>query len=312
MLNKIRVAYFRRSGRMYLDPAFSFELFEALFDLINLKMSSVFKILLFSTLLMAQFNPCQAQWKLVWSDEFNKDGVPDPANWSAEKGFTRNHEAQWFQADNAFCKDGYLIIEARKQKVKNPNYVADSKNWKENREFAEYTSASLITKDKHSWQYGRWEMKARIDTRLGLWPAFWTLGTKGEWPDHGEIDIMEFYRGMLLANLAWGSMEEYKPVWNSVKTPITKFNDPEWSKKFHVWRMDWDEKSVKLYVDDQLLASQELVTGMNLKNKDMEPFRQPHYMLLTLAVAGDNGGDPSKTEFPARFEIDYVKVFQKE
>ncbi|TLV00834.1 glycoside hydrolase family 16 protein [Dyadobacter luticola] len=264
-------------------------------------------ILIFFATLTTTF----AQWKLVWSDEFDKDGAPDPANWSAEKGFTRNHEAQWFQEENAFCKDGYLIIEARKEQVKNPKFVSDSKNWKEHRKFAAYTSASLITRGKHSWQYGRWEMKARIDTRLGLWPAFWTLGTQGEWPDNGEIDIMEFYRGTLLANLAWGSNEQYKPVWNSVKTPITTFNDPEWSKKFHVWRMDWDEQSVKLYVDDQLLATQDNPKGLNLKNKNIEPFHQPHYMLLTLAVAGDNGGDPANTTFPARFEIDYVRVFQK-
>ncbi|NIJ51624.1 glycoside hydrolase family 16 protein [Dyadobacter arcticus] len=160
----------------------------------------------------------------------------------------------------------------------------------------------------------------QISTSQAQWKLFWsdefnTDGppkTIGKWPDSGEIDIMEFYRGMLLANLAWGSNEEYKPVWNSVKTPLAKFNDPEWSKKFHVWRMDWDEKSVKLYVDDTLLASQEIDPKMNLKNKDTAPFNQPHYMLLTLAIAGDNGGDPSQTEFPARFEIDYVKVFQKE
>jgi beta-glucanase (GH16 family) len=254
----------------------------------------------------------QAQWKLVWSDEFNTDGPPNPANWSFETGFTRNHEAQWFQPENAFCKEGNLIIEARKERTKNPGFAAGSNNWKENREFAAYTSASIMTRGKQSWKYGRWEMRARIDTRAGLWPAFWTLGTEGEWPDNGEIDIMEFYRGTVLANLAWGSHERYKPIWNAVKTPVEKFNDPEWSKKFHVWRMDWDEKSIKIYVDDILFNSQDLDIAVNAKNKRIEPFRQPHYMLLTLAVGGDNGGDPSHTEFPARFEIDYVRVFQKE
>ncbi|MCE6990897.1 family 16 glycosylhydrolase [Dyadobacter sp. CY323] len=276
------------------------------------KMPLNFKTLILSVLLMTCVSPLYAQWKLVWSDEFDTDGPPNPANWTFEKGFTRNHEAQWFQEQNAFCKNGYLIIEARKEKVTNPKYVADSKNWKENREYAEYTSASLITRGKQSWQYGRWEMKARIDTQAGLWPAFWTLGTEGEWPDNGEIDIMEFYRGTLLANIAWGSTEQYKPVWNSVKTPLSQFKDPEWSKKFHIWRMDWDENAIELFVDDVLLASQKVDKEMNLKNKAVAPFNQPHYMLLTLAVGGENGGDPSKSDFPARFEIDYVKVFQAE
>jgi beta-glucanase (GH16 family) len=276
------------------------------------KMCASFRILF--TFFLAIHLPffCAAQdWKLVWADEFDDEGGFNDKNWTAEKGFVRNHEAQWYQAQNAYCKGGYLIIEAKKEKVKNPQYVAGSSNWKENREFAEYTSASIITKGKQSWQYGRFEMKARIDTRLGIWPAFWTLGVQGAWPDNGEIDIMEFYRGTLLANMAWGSREAYKPVWNSVKKPIAEFNDPQWSVKEHIWRMDWDEKSVKLYVDDMLLASQDTDPKMNLKNKDIAPFNQPHYILLGMAIAGDNGGDPTKTDFPAKFEIDYVRVYQK-
>lgn len=256
--------------------------------------------------------PASAQWKLVWADEFDSEGAPDPNIWQPEKGFVRNHEAQWFQGDNAYCKGGYLIIEAKKERVKNPNYKAGSTNWKENREYAEYTSASLITRGKKSFQYGRFEMRAKIDTRSGLWPAFWTLGEKGQWPDNGEIDIMEFYRGMLLANLAWGSKEQYKPIWNSVRKPVREFNDPDWSSKFHVWRMDWDETSIKLYVDDMLLTSQDQATAVNAKDKSITPFRQPHYLLLTLALGGDNGGDLSKTDFPARFEVDYVRVYEKQ
>jgi beta-glucanase (GH16 family) len=253
----------------------------------------------------------EAQWKLVWSDEFEQNGPPNPEIWMPETGFVRNNEAQWFQDKNAYCKGGFLILEAKKERVKNPGYMAGSNSWKQNREYAEYTSASIITRGKKSWKYGRFEIKARIDTRSGLWPAFWTLGEKGEWPDNGEIDIMEFYRNMLLANLAWGSAERYKPVWNSVKKPVTEFNDPEWSSKFHTWRMDWDEKNISLYVDDQLINSQDLEKAHNAKGTDILPFGQPHYLLLTLAIGGDNGGDPSGTKFPAKFEIDYVRVYQK-
>jgi beta-glucanase (GH16 family) len=255
--------------------------------------------------------PSFAQWKLVWADEFDSEGAPDPKIWEPEKGFVRNEELQWYQAENAYCKGGLLIIEAKKEKVKNPDYKAGSNNWKENREFAAYTSASLTTKKSKSWQYGRFEIRAKIDTRAGLWPAFWTLGIKGRWPDNGEIDIMEYYRDMLLANVAWGSNEQYKPIWNSVKKPLNTFEDPKWADKFHVWRMDWDKDSIKLYVDDLLLTSQDLSKAVNAKNKDIKPFHQPHYVLLDLAVGGDNGGDPSGTDFPARFEVDYVRIYQK-
>ncbi|WP_439555068.1 glycoside hydrolase family 16 protein [Dyadobacter sp.] len=269
------------------------------------------KNILLSTILLLLTAPGFAQWKLVWADEFDSEGAPDDKNWKAEEGFVRNHELQFYQAQNAYCKGGYLIIEAKKEQVRNPAYKAGSKKWNEGREISEYTSASLITRGKQSFQYGRFEMRAKIDTRAGLWPAFWTLGNTGEWPDNGEIDIMEYYRGMLLANIAWGSKERYKPVWNSVKKPIKEFNDPDWSDKFHTWRMDWDEKSIKLYVDDILLASQDTDPKMNLKNKQVAPFHQPHYILVGMAIGGDNGGDPAGTEFPARYEIDYVRVYQQ-
>lgn len=275
-------------------------------------MSSAIKHLLIFTLINLIIMPgAQAQWKLVWSDEFEKDGAPDPAVWQPELGFVRNHEDQWYQRENAYCKNGYLIIEAKKERVKNPKYVANSQNWKETKEFAAYTSASIITRNKQSFQYGRFEMKAKIDTRLGIWPAFWTLGNEGEWPDNGEIDIMEYYRGMLLANIAWGSGTRYKPVWNTVKIPFKDLNDPEWSEKFHIWRMDWDEKSIRLYVDDKLINSQDIEQTTNAKSKT-QPFRQPHYILLGMALGGDNGGDLSKTTFPAKYEIDYVRVYQKQ
>ena len=176
------------------------------------------KNIVLAALLTVFAAPSFAQWKLVWADEFDSEGAPDPKIWEPEKGFVRNEELQWYQAENAYCKGGLLIIEAKKEKVKNPDYKAGSNNWKENREFAAYTSASLTTKKSKSWQYGRFEIRAKIDTRAGLWPAFWTLGIKGRWPDNGEIDIMEYYRDMLLANVAWGSNEQYKPIWNSVKS----------------------------------------------------------------------------------------------
>jgi beta-glucanase (GH16 family) len=250
-------------------------------------------------------------WKLVWSDEFDTNGRPDPRKWTYETGFVRNEELQWYQPENARCQDGLLILEGRRERKRNPAYEPNSSDWRKNREYAEFTSASLLTRGLQSWQYGRFEMRGRIDTRSGLWPAFWTLGDAGEWPSSGEIDIMEYYRGDLLANAAWGTEKRWVPRWDSVKKPIREFAVPDWSRRFHVWRMDWDERAIQLSVDGLLLNTIDLDQTFNQDKARKNPFRQPHYILVSLAIGGTNGGDPRATEFPARFELDYVRVYQK-
>lgn len=252
-------------------------------------------------------------YNLVWSDEFDYNGKPNSSNWNYEKGFVRNEELQWYKGDNAYCKNGNLIIEARREREKNPNYVPDSDNWRTNREYAEYTSSSLRTKGLHEWMFGRFEIRAKIDTRAGLWPAFWTLGVKGTWPHNGEIDIMEYYKGQILANIAWGDTAKWQPIWKTFKLPLDSLEkrDINWSNKFHVWRMDWDEKSIKLYLDDLLLNSVDLSITINKDSEGANPFLQPHYIIINLAIGGKAGGDPSQTEFPANYEIDYVRVYQK-
>lgn len=253
--------------------------------------------------------PAYPGYRLVWADEFDKDGRPDAKHWTYERGFVRNNELQWYQPENARTEKGFLIIEGRREKKPNPRYEAGSGDWKRNREFAEYTSTSMTTSGLHSWKYGRFEMRGRFETRPGLWPAFWTLGVDGEWPGNGEIDIMEFYRGRILANVAWGTDRRWVAKWDAVSKPVTEFNDPDWDKKFHVWRMDWDENYIRLYVDDMLLNETDLKKTLNPDGKN--PFHQPHYILLNLAIGGQNGGDPSGTRFPTRFEVDYVRVYQK-
>jgi beta-glucanase (GH16 family) len=248
---------------------------------------------------------------LVWADEFDQDSRPDPRNWVYERGFVRNEELQWFQPENARCEKGLLIIEARQERVKNPRYSPDSQSWRRNRQYADYSSACLKTMGKHEWTYGRFEMRGRIDTRPGLWPAFWTLGSARPWPGCGEIDILEYYQGHLLANACWASRRRWTAVWDSVKKPISEFADPDWSSRFHVWRMDWDEDSIKLYVDNELLNSVSLKETFNERRDGANPFHEPHYILLSLSVGGTRGGDPSQTEFPARFEVDYVRVYDR-
>lgn len=252
-------------------------------------------------------------WKLVWSDEFNKDGPPDPANWNFETGFVRNREMQWYQSGNAWCKGGFLVIEGRKEAVPNPRYEEGSDDWKKNRPQAEYTSASLLTRGKHAWQYGRFEIRAKFPHEEGMWPAFWTLGVEEQWPASGEIDIMEFYQQSLLANLCWGSEKRFIGEWSTTKTPlkVLREKDPRWDDKFHVYRMDWDENTVSLYVDDFLLNRTDISRIKNASFKKVEnPFRQPHYMILNLAL-GSTGGNLDGVRWPKRYVIDYVRVYQK-
>ncbi|WP_300596130.1 glycoside hydrolase family 16 protein [Niabella sp.] len=247
-------------------------------------------------------------YRLVWADEFNRPGMVDTAVWNFEKGFERNHELQWYQPENAWCANGYLVIEARRETKPNPRYNDRAVEWRQQRKYIQYTSASINTRGRKTWQYGRFVMRAKIKTDNGLWPAFWTLGVKREWPSNGEIDIMEYYRGTLLANIASGTNERHKAKWFTVKKPVTEFGK-NWADKFHTWRMDWDEKEIKLYVDDLLLNQ---VPLDQLTNPDgFNPFRQPHYILLDLAIGGDNGGDPAGTRFPSRYLVDYVRVYQK-
>ena len=226
---------------------------------VKLKMGMAFGVLamaLSPSALMAQNDR-----KLVWSDEFNTDGLLDSKVWNYEEGFKRNHEAQWYQKANAYCKDGNLVIEARKEKKsrRNPGFRKNSSRWPENIEKIHYTSASVNTAEKKEFLYGRVEVRAKIPTAGGAWPAIWLLGRGMDWPSNGEIDMMEYYRRQgvphILANACWGTDKPWTAKWNSKAIPFTHFTDrdAQWADKFHVWRMDWDEQSIRLYLDDELL-----------------------------------------------------------
>ncbi|KQR71382.1 family 16 glycosylhydrolase [Pedobacter sp. Leaf176] len=249
-------------------------------------------------------------YNLVWSDEFEKDGIPDAKNWTYEKGFVRNEELQWYQPENAFCRNGLLVIEARKEMKPNPLYEEGSNNWRKKPKNIEYTSACLITKGLQSFQYGRFEMRGRINISSGLWPAFWTLGENGRWPGNGEIDIMEYYRGKILANIASLGANN-KPKWFSNTKSTEELGGTKWASKFHIWRMDWDSEAISLYVDDVLLNKTSLDKLKNEDGSSVNPFRQKHYILLNLAMGGLNGGELNDTKFPNRMEVDYVRVYQK-
>jgi beta-glucanase (GH16 family) len=157
------------------------------------------------------------------------------------------------------------------------------------------------------------EVRARIDTSMGSWPAIWTLGTHRRWPANGEVDVMEYYRldgnPTILANAAWSGMDSWDPVWDDVKIPFAAFleRDPEWPAKFHVWKMEWDAGQIRLFLDDQLLN--EVNIDEATYSDGFNPFRQPHYILLNLAL-GAHGGDPAAAAFPIQYEVDYVRVYE--
>lgn len=253
-------------------------------------------------------------WKLVWSDEFDKPGLPDPAKWNYEEGFVRNNEAQYYTRDrgeNARVENGMLIIEARKERFPNPSYDPDAKEKKtgrHGREFAEYTSASLTTLGKAGWTYGRIEVRAKLPPGRGTWPAIWTLGTNIHqvgWPVCGEIDIMEFVGfepGIIHANVHANNRERTKKTDKGSQMSI-----PDASEAFHVYTMDWDAKHMDFFVDDKKYFT----FSKDDSGKYAWPFDANQYLILNLAIGGAWGGAKGidDTCFPQRYYIDYVRVY---
>lgn len=243
-------------------------------------------------------------FEMKWADEFNTNGSPLSTNWSYESGYVRNNEAQYYSSssENAAVNDGCLVITARKDHDGRP-----------------YTSSSLHTGGKHYFMFGRFEVRAKIPTSDGCWPAIWTVGNKFDWPIGGEIDIMEFYDKSILANAAWSANQAWTAVWDSKKIPITHWtnNDANWADKFHVWRMDWNYDAIKLYLDGQLLNTINLNETFNKGwngNTD-NPFRPQasdfgQYFILNLALGGNNGGTIDDSKFPIDYKIDYIRAYQ--
>jgi beta-glucanase (GH16 family) len=249
------------------------------------------------------------EWQLVWSDEFDYQGLPDPSKWGYEEGFVRNNEPQYYtrgRLENARVEDGTLIIEARKEKFRNPGYQAmPAPGGKVKAEFAEYTSASLITLDKAAWKYGRFELRAKLPLGVGMWPAFWTLGAnlrEVSWPACGEVDIMEF----------WGrdphrmtSCVHYRQD-GGHKMAYGKIDVEESLAEFHVYALEWYPDRMDFFYDGQKYHT---VPLSKLDDKDDNAFRKPHYLLMNLAVEG-NGKKIDDQALPQKYVVDYVRVYQ--
>ncbi len=257
-------------------------------------------------------------YRLAFSDEFDSGDKPNPEVWSYEHGFCRNHEKQYYTENNAIVRDGNLIIEARKERIENDAYVPMSSDWRTKDRYAEYTSSSIIAKDPYRFNQGIYEVRAKIPVGTGYWPAIWSCGSKFEWPYNGEIDVMEYYGDAIHANVAWGGNKKWDAKWNS-KAPRMSTFDSDFADKYHVWRMEWTNESIKIYVDDRLLNDIDLDQTVN-GNPQSEyfnldgynPYRDPeqlHGVWLNLALGGDNGGPLADTPFPAQYYVDYVRVY---
>lgn len=273
------------------------------------------KLLRAITFLALLTQPAFSQnWKLVWADEFDKPGLPDPTKWSYETGFVRNNEAQYYTAgrlENARVENGMLIIEARKERFENAAYDSKAPSGSRRaRQFADYTSASLTTRDRTNWTYGRIEVRAKLPPGRGTWPAIWTLGTnaaRAGWPACGEIDIMEFVGfdpGIIHANI---HTRKYNHVKKTGKGGQIKI--PDCGEAFHVYALEWDAQALNFYVDEK-----KYFTYANEgSGEDAWPYDTGQYLILNLAIGGDWGGAKGLDEsaFPQKYYIDYVRVYQR-
>lgn len=237
-----------------------------------------------------------ADWRLVWSDEFDYRGLPDPAKWTYEEGFVRNKEAQYYtraRSRNARVENGMLVIETRKERYRGANY----------------TSASVTTEGRATWKYGRIEVRAKLPTGRGLWPAIWMLGADRPqvgWPACGEIDIME--------NVGF----DPDRVYATIHTPAFNGNKgtqkggslviEEPYRKFHVYAMEWFADRMDFFVDGRKIH-----TFVNSgKGNDEWPYDKPFYLLINTALGGGWGGQKGIDDavLPQRYYIDYVRVYE--
>jgi beta-glucanase (GH16 family) len=226
---------------------------------------------------------------LVWSDEFNIDGIPDPSKWGYDLGAGGwgNSEMENYtnRKENAMVSNGTLKIIAQKE-----NYSGSS-----------YTSARLLTKDKYSFTFGKVEVKAKLPAGLGTWPAVWMLGNNISsigWPACGEIDIVE-HRGSEL-NKIFGTLHYTGRSGGNADGNTKVISNA--TTEFHIYTLEWTPNSINISVDNQVYHS--------VFNSSALPFNRDFFLIMNLAMGGTFAGaiDPAFTS--ATLEIDYIRVYR--
>ncbi len=242
-------------------------------------------------------------YRLVWADEFNGDGPPDPAKWGYDternKAGWWNKEAEYYAAnrpENARVADGNLIIEAHKEDL------TQMQDWGGQH----YSSARLVTRDKASWTYGFFDIRAKLPCGVGQWPAIWMLGT-GQWPNTGEIDIMEEvgFEPTTIYGTLHSVAAESGHLHQGAQVDVADL-----CAAFHNYQADWNAAGITFLVDGQPYYHLAKPAGAS---QDQYPFTSPEYMILNVAIGGAWGGQhgiDDKT-LPARMLVDYVRVYQK-
>jgi beta-glucanase (GH16 family) len=254
-----------------------------------------YRCLLLVLLVIAR-SPAAERWELVWSDEFDAPGAPDPAKWGYEVGKVRNHEAQCYTKDrreNARVEDGQLVIEARKESI----------------EGAEYSSASLTTRGKASWTCGRIAVRAKLPKGRGVWPAIWTLGENigdARWPRCGEIDIMEFVGHDPQVIHGTVHTEAFNHTIRTAKGGSLRIDDPH--DAWHDYVIEWTPTAIDFLVDERKYFS----FANDGKGEADWPYGKPQFLLLNLAIGGSWGGQKGIDDaiFPQQLRVDWVRVYR--
>ena len=238
-------------------------------------------------------------YTLVWSYEFDSSDI-DLNKWSYDIGTGNwgwgNGEAQYYTSNtsNSFIEDGKLIIQAILQ-----NYGGSN-----------YTSARMVTKNKGDWKYGKFEIRAKLPSGIGTWPAIWMLPTEniyGGWPKSGEIDIME-HVGFDPGNIHGTAHTDFYNWFDGNPPPGSSMIVSDYNSDFHNYILEWTENSLAWFVD----GNQYFMYTNNNQGWSMWPFDQDFHLLLNIAIGGTWGGEQGIDDsiFPLRLEVDYVRVYQ--
>lgn len=244
----------------------------------------------------------EGSYQLVWEDEFNYNGLPDSTKWGYDTEGNDagwgNNEAQYYtkaNKKNAWVENGILNITAHKEEFGGK----------------EYTSARLVS--KADWKYGKIKVNAKLSEGTGTWSAIWMMPAgwtfnDGNWPDIGEIDIMEHVGHDLGIIHASAHSKDYQ--WQKQTQQTATVFIPEVNNKFHSYILEWNPEIMRAYVDDSLY--------FDYKNeglgKDKWPFDKPFYLIMNIAVGGAWGNIEGidADAFPQTMEVDYVRIYQKQ
>lgn len=232
----------------------------------------------------------EGDFRLLWFDEFNGTGAPDATKWNYELGYIRNEELQWYT--NSLSN------------VKQNNGNLELTIIKENSNGKEYTSGSIVTRDKFHFTYGKIEGRFKMPNGKGLWPCFWTLGVNENpigWPHCGEIDIFEHINSeeQVHGTAHWADAGKQ----HISRGETFEVNVEEW----HVYSIEWTPQSIKWFVDGNLYNTVKIEGG----NNSTDEFHKPHYLLINFPIGGSWPGDPDDTTpLPATMYCDWVRYYE--